>query len=209
MLFLRCNILIRAYSVGASSMATRHLVNSRLPKIPSPRALKGFLDEYIIGQDTGKKVLSVAVYNHYLRINDKLAKEELAKEREALELNARTEEERRVRELQDANDKKDKYDFDEELVPRSEAEAGLKNIQRQLKDIKLPQKNALKDDDEDLQLSKSNVLVVGPSGSGKTLLATTLAKVLGDGYDCVWFSQSNHSFTIRTCLATWLSNTFY
>ncbi|CAL9728331.1 ATP-dependent clpX-like chaperone, mitochondrial [Monosporozyma unispora] len=210
MLFLRCNILIRAYSVGASSMATRHLVNSRLPKIPSPRALKGFLDEYIIGQDTGKKVLSVAVYNHYLRINDKLAKEELAKEREALELNARTEEERRVRELQDANDKKDKYDFDEELVPRSEAEAGLKNIQRQLKDIKLPQKNALKDDDEDLQLSKSNVLVVGPSGSGKTLLATTLAKVLDVPIaisDCTQLTQAGYiGEDVEVCIERLLVN---
>lgn len=210
MLPLRSHTLIRAYNVAASSVATRNLVNSKLSKIPTPRALKGFLDEYIIGQDTGKKVLSVAVYNHYLRINDKLAKEELAKERQALELNAKAEEERRLRELRDANEKKDKYDFDEELVPRSEAEAGLKNIQRQLEDFKLYQKDGLNYDDEDLQLSKSNVLVVGPSGSGKTLLATTLAKVLDVPIaisDCTQLTQAGYiGEDVEICIQRLLVN---
>ena len=40
-------------------------------KLPTPRELKEFLDEYVIGQDRAKKVLSVAVYNHYKRINSK------------------------------------------------------------------------------------------------------------------------------------------
>ncbi|CAL9736872.1 ATP-dependent clpX-like chaperone, mitochondrial [Monosporozyma servazzii] len=210
MLPLRSHTLIRAYSVATSSVVTRNLVNSKLSKIPTPRALKGFLDEYIIGQDTGKKVLSVAVYNHYLRINDKLAKEELAKERQALELNAKAEEERRLRELRDANEKKDKYDFDEELVPRSEAEAGLKNIQRQLEDFKLYQKDGLTYDDEDLQLSKSNVLVVGPSGSGKTLLATTLAKVLDVPIaisDCTQLTQAGYiGEDVEICIQRLLVN---
>jgi ATP-dependent Clp protease ATP-binding subunit ClpX len=38
-------------------------------KVPKPREIKGFLDEHIVGQDDGKKVLAVAVYNHYKRIN--------------------------------------------------------------------------------------------------------------------------------------------
>lgn len=210
MLSLRSHSVLRAYSVAASSIATRNSAKSQLPKIPTPRALKGFLDEYIIGQDTGKKVLSVAVYNHYLRINDKLTKEELAKEREALVLNAKAEEEKKLRKLQDANEKKDKYDFDEELVPRSEAEAGLKNIQRQLEDFKLPQKNSLNNDDEDLQLSKSNVLVVGPSGSGKTLLATTLAKVLDVPIaisDCTQLTQAGYiGEDVEICIQRLLVN---
>jgi len=73
--------------------------------LPSPRKIKDALDEYVISQDRAKKVLSVAVYNHYKRIN-----------------------------------------------------AG-QNV-------------------DDVELGKSNVLLVGPTGSGKTLLAQTLAKIL-------------------------------
>lgn len=69
-----------------------------------PEEMKAFLDEYVIGQDQAKKVLSVAVYNHYKRI--------------------------------------------------------------------------LADTDNEVELQKSNILMLGPTGSGKTLLAQTLARVL-------------------------------
>ena len=69
-----------------------------------PEELKSFLDDYVIGQDDAKKVLSVAVYNHYKRI--------------------------------------------------------------------------LADPDPEVELQKSNILMLGPTGSGKTLLAQTLAKIL-------------------------------
>ena len=69
-----------------------------------PEEMKAFLDEYVIGQDQAKKVLSVAVYNHYKRI--------------------------------------------------------------------------LADADNEVELQKSNILMLGPTGSGKTLLAQTLARVL-------------------------------
>jgi ATP-dependent Clp protease ATP-binding subunit ClpX len=75
-------------------------------KIPTPRKLYEQLNQYVIGQDRAKKILSVAVYNHYKRIN-----------------------------------------------------AGLGN-------------------DDDVELQKSNILLVGPTGCGKTLLAQTLAKLL-------------------------------
>lgn len=81
-------------------------------RLPTPKEIKNKLDRYIIGQEDAKRVLSVAVYNHYKRINYNL----------------------------------------------------------------LSQKN--KKDKEEVELEKSNILMVGPTGCGKTLLAKTLAKVL-------------------------------
>ena len=84
-----------------------------LDKIPSPREIKGILDQYVIGQDEAKKTLSVAVYNHYKRI---------------------------------ANE--------EEMMAKHEKK------------------------DDDVEIQKSNILLLGPTGCGKTLLASTLAKIL-------------------------------
>jgi ATP-dependent Clp protease ATP-binding subunit ClpX len=74
-------------------------------KLPTPEEIRDTLDEYVIGQDTAKKTLSVAVYNHYKRLN---------------------------------------YE----------------------------EKNS------EVELSKSNILIIGPTGTGKTLLAETLARLL-------------------------------
>jgi len=79
-------------------------------RIPSPVEIRNRLDEHVIGQEHAKKVLSVAVYNHYQRLRQDVAK--------------------------------------------------------------------IGDEFKDVDIEKSNILLLGPTGSGKTLLARTLAKVL-------------------------------
>ena len=82
-------------------------VRQGVAKVPKPQEIKAILDDYVIKQERAKKILSVAVHNHYKRIH----------------------------------------------FPKS-----LKN--------------------DDVEISKSNILLIGPTGTGKTLLAQTLAKTL-------------------------------
>ena len=81
-------------------------------RLPRPSGITAFLDEYVIGQDTAKRTLAVAVYNHYKRIK-----------------------------------------------------AEGSNVSSRKRD-------------EDVEIAKSNILLLGPTGSGKTYLAQTLARML-------------------------------
>ncbi len=95
-----------AYKI-VSAEQTRTSTRDLEPNLYTPRKIKEFLDDYIIGQEEAKKVLSVAVYNHYKRVNHELNKGET-----------------------------------------------------------------------EVEISKSNVIMIGETGTGKTLLAQTIAKIL-------------------------------
>ncbi len=98
-----CNDIIR------EELQEVEAANLTKSDLPVPREICQILDQYVIGQEPAKKILSVAVYNHYKR---------------------------------------------------------LKNLAK------------TSDTDDDIELAKSNILLIGPTGSGKTLLAQTLARLL-------------------------------
>ncbi len=87
-----------------NKMATSSLTDLSMDSLPKPDEIKAYLDQFVIGQDTAKRYLSVAVYNHYKRLNQKR--------------------------------------------------------------------------DDDIEIEKSNIIIVGPTGTGKTLLAKTIARML-------------------------------
>ena len=103
-----CNEIIEEELAGAQAAGEA----SDPDRLPRPSEITAFLDEYVIGQDTAKKTLAVAVYNHYKRIK-----------------------------------------------------AESSNV-------------ASRKRDEDVEIAKSNILLLGPTGSGKTYLAQTLARML-------------------------------
>ncbi len=98
-------VCINIVSDEMAEMNKNELGNTEDGSLPSPSKIKDFLDQYVIGQEHAKKVLSVAVYNHYKRLNSQKT-------------------------------------------------------------------------NKDVEIAKSNVILIGSTGSGKTLLAQTLAKIL-------------------------------
>ena len=98
-------VLTQGLAAGKNAGSQGEPAPLDLKKVPKPKEIKDYLDQYVIGQDEAKRFLSVAVYNHYKRLQQP-------------------------------------------------------------------------DDDDGVEIEKSNIIMVGSTGTGKTLLARTIAKML-------------------------------
>jgi ATP-dependent Clp protease ATP-binding subunit ClpX len=150
-------------------------------KLLKPKQIKAYLDEHIIGQDIAKKALSVAVYNHYKRLDDIAILEEL--NQVAPQLDAET----RVF-LAKRFEDEGLPDLDEELEsrvvePTDELLSGDEldgDVEAQEAHEPLDQRALLRQEalNNPVRLSKGNILMVGPTGVGKTALAERIAELL-------------------------------
>lgn len=144
------------------------------PNIPVPRELKRYLDRYVVGQYKAKKIMSVAVYNHYIRVNDMIQRQE-----------------KKIEQFTQS-------DMEDYYTDSRQADVIYKNdveVSRSRTKESFAKDWNTADEENTPVLEKSNVLLLGPSGTGKTLIAQTLAKVLGVPIsisDCTSLTQAGY-----------------
>ncbi|KAK5050065.1 hypothetical protein LTR84_004185 [Exophiala bonariae] len=138
----------------------------------TPKMLKQHLDQFVVGQERAKKVLSVAVFNHYQRVQELQRREE-----EEADLLAQ-------RERRERHPVEDEFPGQQPTIRMGGPPTSSYDHR------KLPLV-----DTTPLTLEKSNILLLGPSGVGKTLMAKTLARVLSVPFsmsDCTPFTQAGY-----------------
>ncbi|KAM4829221.1 ATP-dependent clpX-like chaperone, mitochondrial [Thomomys bottae] len=161
---------------------------------PPPKKIYNYLDKYVVGQSFAKKVLSVAVYNHYKRIYNNIPAN-LRQQAETEKHTSLTPRELEIRR------REDEYRFTKLLQIAGISPHGnaLGASMQQQVNQQIPQEKrggeVLDSSHDDIKLEKSNILLLGPTGSGKTLLAQTLAKCLDVPFaicDCTTLTQAGY-----------------
>uniref|UniRef100_A0A8C2DHQ9 Caseinolytic mitochondrial matrix peptidase chaperone subunit b n=1 Tax=Cyprinus carpio TaxID=7962 RepID=A0A8C2DHQ9_CYPCA len=161
---------------------------------PPPKKIYAYLDKYVVGQSYAKKVLAVAVYNHYKRIYNNLpaagrqqadTEKQSALSHRELEIRRREDEYRFTKLLQIAG-----------ISPHGNAlGASVQQQTNQQAPRDKRGRDVLDSAHTDIKLEKSNIVLLGPTGSGKTLLAQTLAKCLDVPFaicDCTTLTQAGY-----------------
>ncbi|ROJ24393.1 Leucine-rich repeat serine/threonine-protein kinase 2 [Anabarilius grahami] len=162
---------------------------------PPPKKIYTYLDKFVVGQSYAKKVLSVAVYNHYKRIYNNLPAVGRQQQAEAEKQSSLSPRELEIRR------REDEYRFTKLLQIAGISPHGnaLGASVQQQTNQQAPQEkrggDVLDSAHTDIKLDKSNIVLLGPTGSGKTLLAQTLAKCLDVPFaicDCTTLTQAGY-----------------
>lgn len=155
---------------------------------PPPKKIMEYLDRHVIGQDLAKKVLSVAVYNHYKRIyhnSPTIANNSLGGSKQ-VGSDAAT----RGGDLLHISGIGHTMMSSHPTQPFLTSERQPSGTERQPSGSEL-----LEESGHQIKLEKSNILMLGPTGSGKTLLAQTIAKCLDVPFaicDCTTLTQAGY-----------------
>ncbi|MBM76736.1 MAG: ATP-dependent Clp protease ATP-binding subunit ClpX [Proteobacteria bacterium] len=154
--------------------------------VPPPTRIKEYLDQHVVGQDSAKRKISVAVYNHYKRLEilqsqkentstgkskrktNRSPKFDLPTKRSAAHEHSKSTETHN----ENQQEKNDKSLLEIEEILSSSA---IEQVGAELDGSKIL---AIPKDLSSVEVRKSNVLLIGPTGTGKTLIAQTLAKLM-------------------------------
>ncbi|KAJ1531699.1 hypothetical protein ONE63_000366 [Megalurothrips usitatus] len=155
---------------------------------PPPKKIFAYLDKHVVGQEHAKKVLSVAVYNHYKRIYNNIPAGSQRPDAAVMEQAPH----------QNALNHRDLL----HVTGMGSSSFGMGFQQSQESEPKKSQpgginsgSDILDSNSHDLRLEKSNILLLGPTGSGKTLLAQTIAQCLDVPFaicDCTTLTQAGY-----------------
>lgn len=172
----------------------------------TPKVLREHLDQFVVDQDRAKVVLSVAVHEHYLRIQEiQRRKDEVARLEERAQRRASAFRHPVEDEFPGQQPTVELYNHGE--PPYSDTPSyGTPPFAREPEPI-------LDTTEHQLQIEKSNVLILGPTGVGKTLMCKTLAKTLGipiSMSDCTTFTQAGYiGDDVEQCVARLFSASNY
>lgn len=182
------------YEPGPTKGPLKDASNIGVPRV-TPKGLKEHLDQFVVGQERAKKVLSVAVYNHYQRVQ---------------ELQRRYEEEEELLAQRERRERASRHPVEGTCHPQNQEIDPLTSTVKdefpgQQRTVNAwtppppPQDRRIGSspiiDASPLTIAKSNVMLLGPSGVGKTLMAKTLARVLEVPFsmsDCTPFTQAGY-----------------
>lgn len=160
---------------------------SQIKPPPPPKKIFEFLDKFIIGQEKAKKVISVAVYNHYKRIYNNLNQSQANKPQTSQSA------------PKDGDPEmgfiSNMFFSSHERFQQLKQQSIAQQERQQNEDNRLNRSQILYTDKHDLKLDKSNILMLGPTGSGKTLLAQTVARCLDVPFaicDCTTLTQAGY-----------------
>jgi len=144
--------------------------------LPTPKKINAYLNRFVVGQENAKKILAVASYNHYKRVNHNAKRKEHSEQERQDKMHKRR-----------AGGSTESYQGDNgaqwQYEPGMVEQQATATDQSNNKDV------------ESFDLEKSNILIIGPTGSGKTYVVKTLAGLLDVPFaqvDCTALTQAGY-----------------